>query len=377
MKKIHVLLSLVLILTFAGGFYSGIMYSAKSSEQTLHIDNPKGTHKAPFEETKEYDTKVQSKVLIGYVQDFRDPETINYSDMTHVIFSFAHPLPDGRLSLNGIHALNNLKKMVSLAHQHNTKVMLAIGGWFHIWGGESYPYFKEAIMNPDSRTKLIQELINITERENLDGIDIDFEYPRSMEEAQSLAAFTKELSSGLHNQSKELSIAVYAKVHSSSGTEVKSVFYDHSMFANVDHVNIMAYDGHWDGGYNAANLSPYSYAENIVNYWSELFSAYQLDKDKLVLGIPIYAQPEKQEQKQISYKSIIDNNPANAENDSVQINGMTYYYNGESTVEKKTLLALDHGFGGMMLWEAGHDALGEHSITRTIAEVLEAKYVLK
>lgn len=56
---------------------------------------------------------------------------------------------------------------------------------------------------------------------------------------------------------------------------------------------------------------------------------------------------------------------------------MTYYYNGESTVEKKTLLALDHGFGGMMLWEAGHDALDEHSITRTIAEVLEAKYVLK
>ncbi|MBB6445283.1 glycosyl hydrolase family 18 protein [Bacillus benzoevorans] len=297
--------------------------------------------------------------------------------MTHVIFSFAHPLPDGSFLLNGDRALNNLKKMVSLAHQHDTKAILAVGGWFHIWGGESYPYFKQAIMNPASRAKLIQELFSITERENLDGIDIDFEHPRSTEEAQSLATFTKELSESLHSKNKEVSIAVYAKVHSSSGTEVTSVVYDSSMFEQVDHVNIMAYDGQWDGGYNAAHLSPYSYAENIVNYWSELFNAHQLDKEKLVLGVPFYAQPEKPDHKQISYADIIENNPANAVNDTVQINGITYYYNGESTVEKKTQLALDHGFGGMMLWEAGHDASGEYSMTSTIAEVLNAQYVLK
>ena len=43
--------------------------------------------------------------------------------------------------------------------------------------------------------------------------------------------------------------------------ELKStnVVYEPSMFKNVDHVNIMAYDGQWDDGYNASNLSPYPY----------------------------------------------------------------------------------------------------------------------
>ena len=40
--------------------------------------------------------------------------------------------------------------MVSKAHKQDTKVMLAVGGWFHIRGGKSYDYFKEAISDPTS-----------------------------------------------------------------------------------------------------------------------------------------------------------------------------------------------------------------------------------
>ncbi|HYK72829.1 MAG TPA: glycosyl hydrolase family 18 protein, partial [Pseudoneobacillus sp.] len=127
----------------------------------------------------------------------------------------------------------------------------------------------------------------------------------------------------------------------------------------------------WDGGYNAANLSPYPYTENIVNYWSSLFDRYKLSKEKLVLGVPFYAQPEDPKIKQISYATIIKNNPANAHKDKVKMNGTTYYYNGDITVQKKTKLALEHGFGGMMLWEAGHDAQGEYSLTAAISKELE------
>ncbi len=81
------------------------------------------------------------------------------------------------------------------------------------------------------------------------------------------------------------------------------------MFQYVDHVNIMAYDGQWDDGYDAANLSPYPYTENIVNYWTSLFDTHQISKGKLVLGVPFYAQPEDPNSKQISYKTIIENNP--------------------------------------------------------------------
>lgn len=383
MKIRNLLLSLLIIIVFSGGFFAGVLYTNnKSQQQADYIKSEQQTAKKERDKQEsntepKQEPKIepeQSKVLIGYVQDFRDPNMVNYADLTHVIFSFAHPAKDGSLLFNGDAALNNLRTIVSKAHKQNTKVILAVGGWYHIHGGESYAYFKEAISNPESRTKLVTELTGIADRENLDGIDIDFEHPRSTEDAQNLTAFTQELSEQLHNQGKELSIAVNAKVHSVAGTEINNVIYEPAMFNYVDHVNIMAYDGQWDGGYNAANLAPYPYIENIVNYWSGLFDSHQIQKEKLVLGVPFYAQPEDPNIKQISYAAIINHNPENAGQDTVVMNGTTYHYNGVDTVQKKTKLALDNGFGGMMLWEAGHDSSGVHSLTATISDSLNEEH---
>jgi chitinase len=370
MKKRHFLLALVMLITFMGGFFAGFSFNKQQPIENLTIDKVSPSEKQPELKQIPEVKQEQSKVLIGYVQDFRDPEIVDYNKLTHVIFSFAHPTKDGRLLMNGEPALKNLRKMVAKAHKHDTKAILAIGGWYHINGGESYDYFKAAITNPSARTTLINELVNITEREKLDGIDIDFEHPRSREDAKNLALFTKALSIKLHKADKELSIAVNAKVHSVAGTEINNVVYNSSMFQHVDHVNIMAYDGQWDGSYNAANLSPYRYNENIVKYWTNLFEENNISKEKLVLGVPFYAQPEDPAIKQISYETIINKNPANAQKDIVKLNGTTYHYNGAKTVQKKTKLALEHGFGGMMLWEAGHDSRSEHSLTSAISDVL-------
>lgn len=378
MIKRYLLLALVIAITFTGGFYTGVLFSTNNVEQDItknqkevKMGKAPQSDKNPELKQEPKFAQQKSKVLIGYVQDFRDPDVVDYSKMTHVIFSFAHPTKDGGILLNGETAMKNLQSMVSKAHKYDTKIMLAVGGWFHIEGGESYEYFKTAIANPASRTKLVNELVGITEREKLDGIDIDFEHPRSQKDAENLNAFTKELSAKLHPQEKELSIAVYSKIHAVTGTEIGFVVYEPSMFEHVDHVNIMAYDGQWDGGYNAANLSPYPYTEKVVNYWSNLFDTNNISKEKLVLGVPFYAQPEDPAIRQVSYAAIINSNPANAGRDTVQMNGTTYHYNGDTTIQKKTKLALDHDFGGMMLWEAGHDAEGSHSLTGTISEILE------
>jgi chitinase len=286
MKKRYFLLTITAILIFSGGYISGLLFSSNNTQQKIG-QAPKSA-KQPFEKKQPMTEKQKSNVLIGYVQDFRDPNTIDYSALTHIIFSFAHPKKDGSLLMNGEAALSNMRTMVQQAHQHGTKVMLAVGGWYHIEGGESYDYFKDAISNSTSRTKLINELIGMAERENLDGIDIDFEHPRSNEDAQNLAVFTKLLSEKLHSNDKELSIAVNSKIHSVTGTEITSVVYEPSMFQYVDHVNIMAYDGQWDGEYNAANLSPYPFTENIVIYWSKLFDNHGVYKENLVLLFNLY-----------------------------------------------------------------------------------------
>ncbi|MGE8077522.1 glycosyl hydrolase family 18 protein [Peribacillus loiseleuriae] len=373
------LLLLVLVITFTGGFFAGKLFSTNNQQERLTMEQTPKSAIKPVPKQLPKLASGQAKVLIGYIQDFRDPNKVDYDNMTHIIFSFAHPTKDGGLLLNGETALNNLRVMVSKAHVHDTKVMLAVGGWYHIQGGESYEYFKSAIANPVSRYKLINELVSIVDREKLDGIDIDFEHPRSWEDAQNLASFIKVLSEKLHDKDKELSTAVQAKINSVTGSEINNVLYESSMFEYVDYVNIMAYDGQWDGGYDAVNLSPYPFNEKVVNYWTKLFEAHNLSKEKLVLGVPFYAQPEDPSIKQISYEAIIKNNPKNAERDTVNMNGTTYYYNGAKTIQKKTKLALDNGFGGMMLWEAGHDAKGLFSLTGVISKALKAEdiYVFK
>ncbi|MHC0035545.1 glycosyl hydrolase family 18 protein [Pseudoneobacillus sp. C159] len=371
MQKRVILLLLIIAITFTGGFFSGITFTKNQKPELFTIDSlPKSTKK-PIIKQVPVVQKDSQKVLMGYVQDFRDPTKIDYSHLTHIIFSFAHPTKDGQLLMSGDWALQNLRTMVSKAHEHDTKVILAIGGWYHISGGESYDYFKPAISNPSSRTKLVNEIIQAVDRENLDGIDIDFEHPRSPIDAQNLTAFAKDLSTKLHAKNKQLSIAVNAKVHSVAGTEINNVVYQPKMFEYVDHVNIMAYDGQWDGGYNAKNLSPYPYTRNIVHYWTTLFNNHNLPTDKLVLGVPSYAQPFNPKKKQVSYASIINKNTAYAYRDTVRMNGTTYYYNGASTIQKKTNLALEKGFGGMMIWELGQDSTSLHSLTKTMAKIIK------
>jgi len=376
MNKQYLLLSLVIVITFVGGFFSGVFYSTTDNESEEYQDKlvkplPFAARNLVPRDLPKIEEPKETNVLIGYVQDFRDMDTVNYSNLTHAIFSFAHPEKDGSVTFNGEMALTNLRKMVSKAHKSGAKAILAVGGWYHINGGESYEYFKAAITEPAARTKLVNELVAIVEREKLDGIDIDFEHPRSNEDAKNLKKFMAELSSKLHPKNKELTIAVNSKVHSVAGTELSNVVFDPTMFEFVDYVNIMAYDGQWDGEYNAANLSSFPHNVNIVGYWSNLFEQHNLDKEKLVLGVPLYGQPEKPEDKQVSYAAIINNNAKNSKKDSANMNGTTYHYNGEETVKKKIQLALDNGFGGMMVWETGLDANGQNSLISFMAKELK------
>ncbi|KON90354.1 chitinase [Sporosarcina globispora] len=364
----------MIIIIFSGGFAAGIYYTKNTVQlQSSKASMASKSDKHPIQKENPDISKLPRKVLIGYVQDYRDPNSINYSNFSHVIFSFVHPEKNGSISFNGDTALKNLRSLVTNAHDQDVKAILAVGGWFHINGGESYDYFKQAIADDASRNRLVKELAELTQKENLDGIDIDFEHPRSKQDARYLSVFINKLSEVLHANGKELSVAVHAKIHSITGTESGYVVYEPDMFKKVDYVNIMAYDGQWDGGYNAANLSPYTFTENIANYWGNLFDSQGISKDKLVLGVPLYAQPEDPAIKPVSYNAVIKHNPENAAKDKVSINGTDYYYNGAATMKKKTALALEHGFGGMMIWEVGHDAKGPYSLTGTIAEVLQNK----
>lgn len=143
MKRIHQMLILIVFI-FSSGFAAGIYYTnitdqGQPLKQSVPVSqSSKLLVKKGIPELSE----IPEKVLMGYIQDYRDPKSIDYSNLTHILFSFAHPEKDGSISLNGDSALKNLRSVVRNAHRQDVKAILAVGGWFHINGGESYDYFK-------------------------------------------------------------------------------------------------------------------------------------------------------------------------------------------------------------------------------------------
>src|SRR5690349_23354058 len=79
-------------------------------------------------------TAAQAAVLpngfksVGYMPSWAGNVTsIQYSKLTHINYSFA--LPNSNGTLQAIDNTSKLQQLVTLGHQNNVKVSLAIGGW--------------------------------------------------------------------------------------------------------------------------------------------------------------------------------------------------------------------------------------------------------
>ena len=66
---------------------------------------------------------------------------------------------------------NILSNVVTYAHLHNVKVLLSVGGWS---GSE---FFTEMTSSEENRNAFIENVRLTLLNFNLDGIDIDWEYP--------------------------------------------------------------------------------------------------------------------------------------------------------------------------------------------------------
>lgn len=125
----------------------------------------------------------------------------------------------------------------------------------------------------------------------------------------------------------------------------------------LDFLTLMAYDKS-DGDH-----SPYSYAEESLNYWL----SRGLPKAKAILGLPFYERPSWN-----SYKTLIESDPLNAQKDRTLHKGKTVYYNGIPTIRQKTRLALQRG-GGVMMWDLSQDSTEEYSLLTAIHTEIAGK----
>lgn len=280
-------------------------------------------------------TETQFRV-IAYATASIVPEAIPYDRLTHINYSFLIPNGDGSFA----HFGNSWKlvNIVDQAHERGVQVLISVGGWG--WDEQ----FETMAADPSSRAAFVANLDAFVQQYDLDGADIDWEYPQQGASAQNFLMLIQELRQVMPD--KLLTTAVVS--HGTNGEGVPS-----ETFELFDFVNVMTYEGPDHGTMQQFQTG--------MGYWRER----GLEPAKMVLGIPFYAEPNE-----VIYRKIVEADPSAANRDQTEYHGAVVHYNGRPTVQEKTQLAMQEA-GGIMFWTLEHDTLDDLSLLKAIDDVVK------
>ena len=278
--------------------------------------------------------------VVGYAPNWYGTgylDRIDYSQVTHLIYAFAIPTEEGE-----VRPLNDggfMTALVKKAHENNVKVSIAIGGWSY--KGKPLESTFAAATDTDAKCRtLANAMLKVVDDYGLDGIDVDWEYPRANTSRQ-YETLIKYLREGLDQRGE-------GKILTSAVTGFMAADYSSTALGCLNWVNVMAYDGNGGSGH-----SPYQYAVDSVNAWKKV----GLPNEKIMVGVPFYARPSW-----ASYKDLVAADKNNAAKDKTEYKGATAYYNGLETIARKTEFAFENA-GGVMIWEISQDYTAEKELS--------------
>lgn len=295
--------------------------------------------------------------IVAYYAESREPDSIElakFKMITNLHYAFAYPNADG--TLKAIAKPANFQKMKKLAKDNGVKFAVSIAG---VSDAEKTNY-ETILRDPSLRSKFIANIVTFAVNNDLDGIDIDWEYPNTDKGNHIIyEAFMKALSVELHAWHIYLSAAVTPGVYSGGVREGVTV----AAVEAMDFINIMGYDG---AGYTGVpNHSSMILAQNALTFWL----GRGIPKAKIVLGIPAYGKQNVANTSAITYRDLLRQG-ASANAESAVISGATYYYNGIPLAKDKTTLAYNQA-NGIMMWELYQDANGPNSLLKTVKETFD------
>lgn len=297
--------------------------------------------------------------------------------LTHVNLAFGL-IKDGLLDLHLLKYLHLLPRL--RAWNPEMKIVLSVGGW----GADG---FSHMAMTEDGRRKFAQSCLDAVEKYNLDGIDIDWEYPCSdaagigadPRDKENFTALLRTLREYL-GKDRIVSVAVGASRRCIANTQMDKVA------EIVDYVQLMTYDM-VDGtraGHHAA-LGATRGDKSGLNT-RDIVEAYRragVPYEKLIIGAAFYGrhfavtsfenhgllQPSGGGLSGPSYGEITpeylrENNfrvywDADAEANYLW-NGKTLVsYESPKAVRLKCAYVKEKGLLGIMYWEHGNDPTRE------------------
>jgi chitinase len=330
-------------------------------------------------------------VIIGYVGGYRglvDINKIAANKLTHINYAFVNVLSNRAV-------LSNLKtdtvnlRLLNLLKQKNPdlKILISIGGWS--WSEN----FSDAVLTDTSRKAFAESAVEIVKNYQLDGVDIDWEYPGRPgeegnvfrpEDKQNFTLMFAELRKSLDRLQRQTKRRMLLTTATGGFPQFLETTEMDKAAKYLDFVNLMTYDiysdkfaGHHTNLYaSSANPDGLS-ADKAV----KAYIAAGVPVEKLVMGIAFYgrrflvadslgtglgARVVKQSfGKGFTFMkdSMIDKGNFKAYWDDkakapYMFNATTrefITYDDERSVQAKCAYVLEHKMGGVMFWEYSSD----------------------
>lgn len=297
--------------------------------------------------------------VIGYytATSFDEPlERLQLDKLTHIMYGFLKPTKEG--DILPVPKPEKLQKLLELAHNKEVKVFIAIGGWSY----ENVPLaptFEVMASNDDARKKFVDNVIDIVNTYNLDGVELDWEYPQK-DTGDIYEALVLELAEDLHALGKELSAAVAGATSINDKPETSRMISQKALDV-LDFIQIMAYD------LPAKEHSPLWYAQQSLAYWQK----QGMPSEKIMLGLPLYARPSWKQ-----YRHLVEADKEYAFINYVEagtVSKLDSSYNGLPLLHDKTVMAISKNAGGIMFFDINEDTEDEYSALSMIHKLLETR----
>ncbi|KAL6229266.1 hypothetical protein BDW75DRAFT_245886 [Aspergillus navahoensis] len=325
------------------------------------------------------------------------PEQIPLGIYTHLNYAFATIDPDTfEVKLASPTEEKLVRRLARLKTQDpDLKVFIAIGGWAYNDPGPTQTTFSDLAASQDAQKKFFRSLISFLSTFNLEGVDIDWEYPGPddiverggrQEDFKNFPVFLQRLKQALKSAGGRdgLTITLPASYWFLQHFDVVK------LEKYVDFFNMMTYDLHgaWDRGNKW--LGPYLNAHtNLTEIQDamDLLWRNNIPSKKVILGTGFYGRAFTATSKSCmepgcTYESAANKGPCSNENgillnseivDIIEEKGLKpklykeagvkvvhwdnqwVAYDDEETLELKAQFALGQALGGVMVWAVSHD----------------------
>jgi chitinase len=216
--------------------------------------------------------------------------------ITRINYAFAN-IKDGRMVTGPDLSAQNFAYLTSLRKENPAlTVLVSVGGWD--WSGG----FSDVVLTEQSRQTFIESVVAFLKSYDLDGLDIDWEYPGMAgaghkfraEDGANFTTLLKELRGRFDGETA----ASHRRLYLTFAAGASSEFLRHTEMAKaqefVDTVNLMTYDFSEAGSDRIANhhaplyINPSSPKKESADTSVNEFEAAGVPAGKIVLGVPFY-----------------------------------------------------------------------------------------